>query len=90
MAAGREASPKDAQNTERLMRYWAEGQGSLKIRWSEPGDYDRCLKALEPYVGPAMVHGLCQNLHQRATGMSTAEHAKMTRTAEGHGNVGKH
>lgn len=83
MVAGQEASPKDVRDTERLMRYWAEGQGAIKIRWGEGGDYDRCLRALEPYVGPAMVHGLCQNLHQRALGYGTSEHAKMIKAAEG-------
>lgn len=29
MTAGREATPKDAANTERLMNYWAHGAGSL-------------------------------------------------------------
>jgi len=61
------------------MRYWAEGQGATLIRWGTPGDYDRCVRKLEPHVGPGMVHGLCQNLHIRATGMSTSEHAKLER-----------
>lgn len=50
------------------MRYWAEGEGAAKIRWGVPGDYDRCLLHLGKYVGPGVVHGLCQNLHERATG----------------------
>jgi hypothetical protein len=54
--------------TERLMAYWAEGKGALKIRWNTPGDYDRCVRELGKYVSPGVVHGLCQNLHQRATG----------------------
>jgi hypothetical protein len=31
MVAGREATPKDAASTERLMRYWSEGAGAAKI-----------------------------------------------------------
>lgn len=62
---GAQRHPAD---TERLMRYWAEGEGALKIRWNSPGDYDRCVMELSKYVGPGVVHGLCQNLHQRATG----------------------
>lgn len=62
---GAERHPGD---TERLMTYWAEGEGALKIMWNAPGDYDRCLVELGKYVGPTIVHGLCQNLHQRATG----------------------
>jgi hypothetical protein len=32
---------------------------------------------LGKYVRPDEVHGLCENLHEIATGMSTAEHAKL-------------
>lgn len=39
MVAGREATPKDAAATERLMRYWAEGPGAAKIQWGVPGDF---------------------------------------------------
>lgn len=68
MVAGREATPKDAASTERLMRYWAEGEGAAKIQWGVPGDFDRCLVELGKYVGPGVVKGLCSNLHKRATG----------------------
>lgn len=68
MVAGREASPKDVQNTERLMRYWAEGPGAAKIRWGEKDDFYRCEAELGKYVSPEQVKGLCSNLHQRATG----------------------
>lgn len=68
MVAGREVTPKDAASTERLMNYWAHGEGAVKIGWNSPGDYDRCLVELGKYVSPAIVHGLCQNLHRRATG----------------------
>lgn len=68
MVAGREASPKDATATERLMRYWAEGAGAAKIQWGVPGDFDRCVTELSKHVGPGIVKGLCSNLHQRATG----------------------
>jgi hypothetical protein len=39
MVAGREVSPKDAENTARLMKYWAEGAGAQKIQWNSPGDF---------------------------------------------------
>jgi hypothetical protein len=39
MVAGREATPKDAADTERLMRYWAEGEGAAKLQWGVPGDF---------------------------------------------------
>lgn len=74
MTGGREITSKDHENTERLMRYWAEGEGATKIGWGVPGDYDRCLVELGKYVSPGMAHGLCQNLHERATG-APAGHA---------------
>jgi hypothetical protein len=55
-------------DTERLMRYWAEGEGAAKIQWGVPGDFNRCVVELGKYVGPGIVKGLCSNLHQRATG----------------------
>jgi hypothetical protein len=68
MVAGREITPADHANTEKLMRYWAEGEGAAKIRWGISGDFDRCVVELSKYVGPGIVKGLCSNLHQRATG----------------------
>ena len=68
MVAGRELTPGDAASTERLMRYWAEGEGAAKIQWDTPGDFDRCVAELSKYVGPGVVKGLCANLHKRATG----------------------
>jgi hypothetical protein len=67
-------------STERLMAYWSEGEGAAKIRWGVPGDYDRCLIELGKYVRPDEVHGLCQNLHIRATGFP-AGHAPAERAA---------
>lgn len=68
MVAGREASPKDAASTERLMTYWAHGEGAAKIGWGAHGDFDRCVVQLGKHVPPGMVKGLCSNLHKRATG----------------------
>jgi hypothetical protein len=67
MAAGHE-TPGSAASTERLMHYWAEGEGAAKIGWGRPGDFDRCVVELGKYVSPGVVKGLCSNLHQRATG----------------------
>lgn len=68
MAGGREDTPQDVVDTERLMRYWAEGPGAAKIGWGIPGDFDKCVVLLSQYVGPDVVKGLCANLHHRATG----------------------
>jgi hypothetical protein len=63
-----EKSEQGVKSTERLMHYWAEGEGRAKIQWGVPGDFDRCLVELGKYVGPDIVKGLCANLHHRATG----------------------
>ena len=68
MVAGREMTPNDVKNTERLMEYWAHGEGAAKIRWGVAGDFARCEAELGKYVSPAIVKGLCSNLHVRATG----------------------
>lgn len=73
MAGGQAAHPGD---TERLMRYWAEGEGAAKIRWGEGGDFQRCITEVQEAItkhGRAPlpdgeIKGLCSNLHQRATG----------------------
>jgi len=39
MVAGRKVTPKDAASTERLMRYWSEGEGAAKLQWGVPGDF---------------------------------------------------
>lgn len=68
MVAGRELSPDDVKNTQKLMTYWAEGAGAAKIGWGTDGDFDRCRLELGKYVGGNVVNGLCANLHHRATG----------------------
>lgn len=68
MVAGRKVTPADEAATARLKFYWAHGEGAAKIAWNTPGDYDRCIVELSKYVSPTVVHGLCQNLHEEATG----------------------
>jgi hypothetical protein len=61
---------KNPVATERLMRYWAEGEGAAKIRWGEPGDFNRCRRELASEGVPAhMISGECANLHHRALGV---------------------
>ncbi len=62
--------------TERLMEYWAHGEGAAKIRWKTPGDHTRCVRLIQeavtkdgrPPLPEHEIHGLCTNLEQRATG----------------------
>ena len=53
-------------DAERLRRYWAEGEGAAKIRWGEPGDWQRCVDHLGKFI--AKPEGYCANLHHRALG----------------------
>ena len=67
MVAGRQASPKDVKNTQKLKTYWTTGPGAAKIGWGTPGDFTRCVVAVRPYLG-AHAEGYCNHLHQRAVG----------------------
>lgn len=72
--AGRELSPKDVKNTEKLRRYWLYGEGAAKIRWFTPGAWKRCYKNLIKYLGPKMTPGYCTNLSKRLGGPGVATH----------------
>ena len=76
MAGGQGAHPGD---TERLHEYWVRGPGAAKIRWSEPGDFDRCVEHLGKYIADAP--GYCNLAHHAATGMWPAQHAAMEKHA---------
>ena len=67
-----------------LRDYWAHGEGAAKINWGAPDDFYRCRAALGEVVAkhpgsikPEQINGMCENLHEIATGMSTAEHAAL-------------
>jgi hypothetical protein len=55
-------------NAETLRRYWSTGKGAAKIRWGTSGDFRRCRKNLQKYMGPKAA-GYCARLHKRNTGM---------------------
>lgn len=71
------AVPHPYSNPEaRLVEYWTHGEGAAKIRWSEPGDFDRCQvlvnEAITKHGGKPLgdheIKGFCSRLHVRATG----------------------
>lgn len=72
--AGREVTPKDRANTEKLRRYWLYGKGAAKIRWGQPGSWRRCYRNLVKHLGPRMTPGYCQNLSERLGGHGVATH----------------
>jgi hypothetical protein len=66
MVAGKEVTPKDAEATERLHRYWAHGEGAAKIQWGVPGDFHRCVMELGKYI--TNPEGYCALMHKHVTG----------------------
>lgn len=60
-------NPKE---TQRLRRYWTKGPGAAKIRWGQPGDFNRCRRQLAKYIkNPRYLAGTCANLHKVALGV---------------------
>lgn len=53
---------------EKLRRYWTVGKGGLKIRWGTPGDWTRCVRQLNKYMGPR-AKGYCALRHKEMNGM---------------------
>ena len=51
-----------------LIEYWVHGKGAAKIRWGQPGDFNRCVRQLTKYF-PRDPKGLCNRLHTRALGV---------------------
>lgn len=70
-------TPDKEQDTERLRHYWSHGEGAIKVRWGEPGDFDRCVS----HVGKFMDNpkGYCAERHHDALGIWPATHAKEVR-----------
>lgn len=70
-------TPSKEGDAERLRRYWSHGEGAAKIRWGEPGDFDRCVMHVGKYM--ADPKGYCAERHHDALGIWPATHAAMER-----------
>ena len=81
MVAGKELSPEDVKNTERLREYWRHGNGSHVIRWGAPGDFARCVAAVGLHMKDP--EGYCAKLHHDVLGYWPATHAAMERAKHG-------
>jgi len=69
-------------DTQRLRNYWTRGAGAAKIRWGQPGDFNRCRAQLRKYVSnPRYLAGTCANLHFVALGVWPGRES--TRSVEG-------
>lgn len=54
---------------------WFNAGADGAIHWGTPGDWAECVAVASAHMTPEQAKGFCQNRHQEATGMSTAEHA---------------
>lgn len=75
------------EDTQRLRTYWTRGKGAAKIRWGQPGDFNRCRTQLAKYIpNPHYLAGTCANMHKVAIGVwpgqETGSHAGETITAD--------
>lgn len=69
-------------DTQRLRNYWTKGAGAGKIRWGQPGDFNRCRSQLRKYIAnPQWLAGTCANLHHVALGVWPGQES--TRVVEG-------
>jgi hypothetical protein len=74
-------------DTQRLRTYWTRGEGAAKIRWGQPGDFNRCRTQLAKYItNPHYLAGTCSNMHKVALGVwpgqeSSAAAADLTASA---------
>jgi len=60
-------------DAETLRQYWSHGEGAAKIRWGEPGDFERCVQHVGKYM--ADPEGYCNLRHHDALGIYPATHA---------------
>ena len=66
--------------TSRIRRYWTKGRGAAKIRWGQPGDFNRCRRQLAKYVkNPEWLAGTCANMHKEALGFWPSTHRRLVR-----------
>lgn len=62
--------------TQRIRNYWTRGAGAAKIRWGQPGDFNRCRTQLRKYIAnPQWLAGTCANLHFVALGTWPGQHS---------------
>lgn len=66
-----------------LREYWLHGKGAAKIRWGTSGDFYRAVRYLAKYMDLYRAKAAANELHKLATGMWTAQHAKLDRAATG-------
>lgn len=66
VAAG--GADRNRGGAEQLRKYWTVGKGGAKIRWGTKGDWTRCVRQLNKYMG-ARAKGYCALRHKEMSGM---------------------
>ncbi len=67
MVAGKDANPSGSEAS--LKQYWGPGAGGIKIRWGQPGDFDRCVREVGRYItNEHELKGFCANVHHDVLG----------------------
>lgn len=70
--------------TSRIRRYWVRGEGAAKIRWGQPGDFNRCRRQLAKYIAnPEWLAGACANMHKEALGVWPGREGNSSLVASG-------
>lgn len=68
--------------TGRIRHYWVRGEGAAKIRWGQPGDFNRCRRQLAKYIAnPEWLAGACANMHKEALGVWPGQHHSVSAEA---------
>lgn len=71
-------------NAEKLRRYWTVGEGAAKIRWGTKGDWTRCVRQLNKYMG-ARAKGYCALRHKEMDGFWPGDRANKQFAAREYG-----
>lgn len=62
-------TPSDERNVRRLKRWYTHGEGAIKIRWGQDGDFLRCVRIASEHMDPERAKGFCANRHKEALGV---------------------
>lgn len=72
----------DTPGVHSLKEYWAHGPGAVRIGWSSPGAFQRCIDTIQgevtqdgkPPLPEHVIKGLCARLAHEATGQWPGAH----------------
>jgi hypothetical protein len=62
-------TPSDHASVARLVNWYEHGEGAAQIRWTQPGDFMRCVRIAGKHMDPQRARGFCALRHRGATGV---------------------